>query len=996
MLYKEVWFMMKERKRLRNVQAVLLIVALICSLMLDAVPVSNAASTSSSAWVSVTEDVSASEMYDDETIDVTLDVCGIPNTAKSLPTDVILILDCSGSMSGTKIATLKSAVTSFVEGIDYSKHRVGIVAYESSTTVTDFTTDVEYLKTFIGGLKASGGTATHLAITDAVSMMKSKKRSGAKSTIVLLTDGVANDLDAALAASEPAKQFVFYTIGLLNDINSVDDPSSSEYKYVQMLRKMATTGDHHFYADVSGLSNVYSDIADEIGIAYPRKVEVTQTLSGPFEVVPGSADNNMPVPTVSGKTITWKMPEVHETPAKLSYKVRVADGTKPGTYNLTTHGHINYLTASGTQLSVGIPVEQVTVKYHTPKITQISNNEFEASGGDTVTITGSNFYPTTQVYLGDVKATNVTVVNDGEIQCVMPAHAQGVCDLRVVNLDGGEDKESVRVFADPVVDKITPAYGPYKGGNTVQIKGNYFMEGVKVYFDTEEATVNVHRVNYLSVVVPFTGKEGEAVDVKIVNPDGTSTTVPKAYTYTARSIIKIKTIEPATSEVGEKKPVKVTMSEGIQYGDDFKVTFGDREITSFIYRGSNYVRFYAPVDLPAGTYDIVFQNGNGIVATAKDAYTLTGKPIPDPFPDVTFTPDSGESGAVVKLKATPITKQSLIYAEGFHVMIGGKDAVVEYKTTTYFRVKAPSDLPEGQYDIVIYNGTNALGKIAGTYTVKKKEPIPFPALTLTPNSGNQGVATIIKVVAASSLKYDKAFHVTIAGKEATVLYKGSNYFRVKVPVDLAPGPCDVVIYNGANVAGQNVGTYTVVPVTPPVVNLKLTDYSMDITTSVEGEVPVVKITAKNLVYGTGFKISFGSVDVPMAGHSSKYAKFRVPPNMSPGTYDVVVYNGDGSVATTVGTYTITKWVPPTPSGFVFDKTTSQAGKMTAVKLTAKNLVYGSGFRVTVGGKDAVIAYRGSNYVRFYTPTDLPAGTYDVIIYNGNGSVSVKAGTYVLS
>lgn len=996
MFYKEVSFMVREKKHWKRIQAVLLIAAMICSLMPDATPVSNAASTASSAWVSVTEDVSASEMYDDETIDVTLDVSGIPNPAKSLPTDVILVLDCSGSML-SKMDTLKSAVTSFVEGVDYSKHRVGIVAYENTTTITDFTTDVDYLKTVISSLKASGGTATDLAITDAVSMMKGKKRSGAKSTIVLLTDGAARDLDAALTASEPAKQLIFYTIALLSNKNSVNDPSSSEYEYVQMLRKMATTGDHYFYSDVSGLPNVYSDIADEIGIAYPRKVKVTQTLSDQFEIVPGSADNNMPVPTISGNIITWEMPEVHETPANLSCKVRVADGAKPGTYKLTTLGYINYLNASGTQLSVQIPVEWVTIKYHTPEITQISKNKFEASGGEKVTITGSNFYPTTQVYLGDVKATNVTVVSDSEIQCVMPAHAQGVCDLRVVNLDGGEDKEAVRVIANPVVDKITPAYGPYKGGNTVQIRGNYFMEGVKVYFDTEEATVNVCRNNYLSVVVPFTGKEGEAVDVKIVNPDGTSVTVPKAYTYTARSIIKIKSIEPASSEVGEKKIIKVIMTENIQYGGDFKVTFGGKEITSFSYKGSNYVKFYAPTDLSAGVYDIVVQNGNGIVATAKDAYTLTGKSIPDLFPDVTFTPDSGEFGTVATLKATvKDTSKRLTYETGFHVTVGGKTATLGYTGDKYFKVKTPSGLSEGQHDIVIYNGTNAQGKTAGTYTVKKKEPIPLPTFTLTPNSGKQGVATTIRADAPSIIKYAKVFYVTIGGKEAKVTYPGSKYFKMKAPVDLAAGQYDVVVYNGENVAGQTIGTYTVIPDTPPIVDLKLKNYSMDITTSVEGNTPIVKITANNLVYGSGFRISFGSVDVPMAGRSSKYVKFRVPANMSPGTYDVVVYNGDGSVATKVGTYEITKWIPPTPYGFVFDKTISPEGKKTAVKLIAKNLVYGSGFRVTMGGKEATIIYPGANYVRFYTPADLPAGTYDVIIYNGNGSVSVKAGTYVLS
>ena len=118
--------------------------------------------------------------------------------------------------------------------------------------------------------------------------------------------------------------------------------------------------------------------------------------------------------------------------------------------------------------------------------------------------------------------------------------------------------------------------------------------------------------------------------------------------------------------------------------------------------------------------------------------------------------------------------------------------------------------------------------------------------------------------------------------------------------------------------------------------------------------------------------------------------------MLAGTYNVDVYNGDGSQATTVGTYTITKVVPPTPYGFSFSTTTSPAGNRTAVKLTATNLVYGSGFHITMGGKDVDLIYKGTKYVRFYTPTDLTAGSYDVVIYNGNGTVGTTAGTYVLS
>ncbi|MDD4778786.1 MAG: peptidoglycan DD-metalloendopeptidase family protein [Fermentimonas sp.] len=107
--------------------------------------------------------------------------------------DTVLVLDASGSMSGTPMSEMKEAAKIFCSDVlaASGKNRVAIVVYESSVKKTlDFTSDQNSLNSTIDSISAGGVTNTGAAIDSASSMLSSSDAD--IKNIVLLTDGLPN------------------------------------------------------------------------------------------------------------------------------------------------------------------------------------------------------------------------------------------------------------------------------------------------------------------------------------------------------------------------------------------------------------------------------------------------------------------------------------------------------------------------------------------------------------------------------------------------------------------------------------------------------------------------------------------------------------------------------------------------------------------------------------------------------------------------------------
>lgn len=122
-----------------------------------------------------------------------------------------------------------------------------------------------------------------------------------------------------------------------------------------------------------------------------------------------------------------------------------------------------------------------------PTVTAISPSSGPASGGTSVTITGTNFTAATKVQFGTGNlAPSFTVVSATKITAVSPAHAIGTPHVFVttpvgMSVAGNADKFTYKEPL-PAVTGVSPKSGPAAGGATVVLTGTGFTGATQVEF----------------------------------------------------------------------------------------------------------------------------------------------------------------------------------------------------------------------------------------------------------------------------------------------------------------------------------------------------------------------------------------------------------------------------------------------------------------------------------------------------------------------------------
>jgi hypothetical protein len=166
-------------------------------------------------------------------------------------------------------------------------------------------------------------------------------------------------------------------------------------------------------------------------------------------------------------------------------------------------------------------------------IDSVTPSSGSAAGGTPVVIEGGGFTSATGVLFDASSATNFVVVDDTEITCDTPAHANGTVDVTVQRpttnlvLVNGYTYTSTPA---PSFTSVTPDSGPSLGGTAVAIVGDNLTDVTSVEFGGVPATslVIVDDEN-LTCVTPA-GVQGPT-DIELFSVNG-DTIEPDAFTYT--------------------------------------------------------------------------------------------------------------------------------------------------------------------------------------------------------------------------------------------------------------------------------------------------------------------------------------------------------------------------------------------------------------------------------------------------------------------------------
>lgn len=261
--------------------------------------------------------ISTDQIACDGSLKVTLALTAAPDIVSN-PTDIVLVLDRSGSMTGTPLTNMKDGAKTFIDIISEatggaqddiigSGSHIAIVSFaDTAVANTQLITSVDTLKNAVDSL-AAGGTTNHAdAFAKATQLLDGS--SVQNKVIVLFTDGktTAGPPPAPVAAAARAKGIIIYCIGLVGtdgvDVSTLDnwatDPSATH---------VAVT------PDAADLEELFAELAANISKAGATDIVIDEVVSQDFTITSMLPPSKGTAMTTDTNTIQWKIASLGTT-----------------------------------------------------------------------------------------------------------------------------------------------------------------------------------------------------------------------------------------------------------------------------------------------------------------------------------------------------------------------------------------------------------------------------------------------------------------------------------------------------------------------------------------------------------------------------------------------------------------------------------------------------------------------------------------------------------
>lgn len=280
------------------------------------------------------------------------------------PTDIVLILDRSGSMQGAPLANLKNGANAFIDIIDGatdgtqdgqigSGSRIGIVSFATTATQdTQLITDVADLKDSVNALTSDGSTNHEDAFTKAMELFDPASTNA--KVMVMFTDGVttAGGDPNTVATLAKSQGVIIYCIGLSGN-GGID---------VSALNAWASDPDSAYVAitpDDAELEDLFEDLARNISNPGATNVVITDTVAPCFQITSISSPTKGSAGTTGTNTVTWLIDELGVTASEGATFEFTVTHIGPCTGTVEVNESISYDDAEGNVVTFPSPAIEV-------------------------------------------------------------------------------------------------------------------------------------------------------------------------------------------------------------------------------------------------------------------------------------------------------------------------------------------------------------------------------------------------------------------------------------------------------------------------------------------------------------------------------------------------------------------------------------------------------------------------------------------------------------
>jgi hypothetical protein len=438
----------------------------------------------------------------------------------------------------------------------------------------------------------------------------------------------------------------------------------------------------------------------------------------------------------------------------------------------------------------------------TPTVTVVSPNSGSTTGGDFVTITGTNFDAntgSTSVNFG----TNLAIINSintTSITVTSPAvSSAGVVDITVTTTGGGESSKSLPdhytyIPAAPTISSVSPNSGPTVGGQTVTITGTGLGSATAVNFGMNAGSIVTDSPTSITAASPA-GTVG-TVDVTVTTAGGTSVTSSSdRYTYVA-----VPTVSGVSPNSGPKSGGQTVIITGAGLGSATAVNFGGNAGTIDADSATS-ITATSPATGTAGTVDVTVTTAGGTSATSSsDHYTYVAAPTvtgvsPNSGPTsggqtVIITGTDLTGATAVSFGSTPATSYVVNNDNAITaISSAGSAATVDIRVTTAGGASAISSSDHYNYIAAAPTVTSVSPNIGSTGggTSATISGANFTGATAVNFGANPAISYVVNddnsITAISSTGSAGVVDITITTAGGTSSISSADQFTYETPVD---------------------------------------------------------------------------------------------------------------------------------------------------------------------------------------------------------------------
>lgn len=255
--------------------------------------------------------ISTDQITCDGTLKVTLSLTAEPSISDN-PVDIVLVLDRSGSMEGTPLASLKAGAKKFIDIIDEATDgvldgnlgggtRIGIVSFSRTATKdTQLITSAATLKSAVDALVAGGNTNHADAFTKAIELLTPP--SGNQRVIIMFTDGKTTfgPDSSPIAAAARAAGITIYCIGLIGD-DGIDETALKDWASDPDASHVVITPDD------SKLEEIFEELAQNISKPGATDIVIDEVLNPDFQITSITPPSKGDITMVQSTSFRWKI-----------------------------------------------------------------------------------------------------------------------------------------------------------------------------------------------------------------------------------------------------------------------------------------------------------------------------------------------------------------------------------------------------------------------------------------------------------------------------------------------------------------------------------------------------------------------------------------------------------------------------------------------------------------------------------------------------------------